>query len=453
MQSIGKNHNENILIFWIGLFLLLLTACSSPASQPTNSAVPPLPTDTPAIINPATPTQDLPAANTAAPTQSGSPSPSISPSPSSSSTPTQDQPTVATLPDASQYDWVQVVSGLDSPVGLVSAGDGSGRLFVIEKDGLIEIVKNGEIAPGPFLDIRDRVGSTGGEQGLLGLAFDPHYQQNGYFYVNYTDIQGNTVIARYSVTTFNPDRADAETEKQLIYVDQPYANHNGGEMVFGPDGYLYIGLGDGGSQGDPHGHGQSTNTFLGKILRIDVEHGDPYSVPVDNPFVNGGGKPEIWAYGLRNPWRFSFDRLTQDLYIGDVGQAKWEEIDFLPAGSPGGLNFGWNYMEGTHPYQGSPPAGLQLIPPVAEYSHANGCAVTGGYVYRGKDLPDWQGVYLYGDYCSGLVWGLLHLPDGSWQNALLFKTNARISSFGQDEAGEIYMVDLTGTIYRLTRNP
>jgi glucose/arabinose dehydrogenase len=446
MRSTGKNHKRTNLLFWTGLLFLLLSACSSPSTQSTSSTIPASPSDTPTVSNLDTSTQDLPATSTAVPTQSSSPSPS------STSTPTESQPSVTALPDASLYTWAVVASGLDSPVGLVNAGDGSGRLFVVEKSGLIEIIKNGEVAPGPFLDIRDIVGSTGSEQGLLGLAFDPQYQENGYFYVNYTDIQGNTVIARYSVTSFNADRADAESEKRLIYVDQPFANHNGGEMVFGPDGYLYIGLGDGGSGGDPHGNGQSTNTLLGKILRIDVDHGDPYSVPVDNPFVNGGGNLDIWAYGLRNPWRFSFDLLTHDLYIGDVGQDMWEEIDFLLAGSPGGSNFGWNYMEGTHPYQSSPPAGLKLIPPVAEYSHNNGCSVTGGYVYRGKELPDWQGVYLYGDYCSGKVWGLLHMPDGSWKNALLFETTARISSFGEDEAGEIYLVDISGTIYRLSRS-
>jgi glucose/arabinose dehydrogenase len=355
---------------------------------------------------------------------------------------------VSTLPDPSIYNWQSVADGLERPVGLFNAGDGSGRLFVLEQPGTIRIIKEGEVLPTPFLDIVDRVGSGGSEQGLLGLAFHPNYAENGHFYVNYTDRNGNTVIARFSVSD-NPDQADPASEVQLLGVEQPFGNHNGGMLAFGPDGYLYLGLGDGGSAGDPFGNAQSLSTLLGKILRIDVDDGDPYAIPPDNPFASGGGRPEIWAYGLRNPWRFSFDLLTNDLYIGDVGQNQWEEIDFLPAGSPGGANFGWNYREGAHPYEGSPPAGLNLIDPVAEYDHSQGCSVTGGYVYRGQDLPDWSGVYLYGDYCSGLVWGLLHLPDGSWQNARLFESGARITSFGQDQAGEIYLVDYQGGIYRL----
>ena len=218
-------------------------------------------------------------------------------------------------------------------------------------------------------------------------------------------------------------------------------------------GMLYLGLGDGGSGGDPQGNGQALNTLLGKILRIDVDGGSPYAIPSSNPFVSETGKkPEIWAYGLRNPWRFSFDRLTGDLYIGDVGQNQWEEIDYLPAGSPGGANFGWNYYEGLHPYDNQvPPAGLSTMQPVAEYSHAQGCSVTGGVVYRGTNLPEWQGVYLYGDYCSGNIWGLLRDPQGSWMNTLLFENTGRITSFGQDEQGEVYLADHTGNIARLTK--
>jgi glucose/arabinose dehydrogenase len=357
---------------------------------------------------------------------------------------------VSVLPDPSNYTWQLVADGLERPVGLFNAGDGSARLFVLEQPGTIRMIKEGKVLSTPFLDIVDRVGSGGSEQGLLGLAFHPNYAENGHFYINYTDRNGNTVIARFNITD-NPDQADPASEVQLLGVEQPFGNHNGGMLAFGPDGYLYLGMGDGGSAGDPFGNAQSLNTLLGKILRIDVNDGDPYSIPPDNPYVNGGGRPEIWAYGLRNPWRFSFDLLTNDLYIGDVGQNQWEEIDFLPAGSPGGANFGWNYREGAHPYEGNPPAGLNLIDPVAEYDHSQGCSVTGGYVYRDQDLLDWNGVYLYGDYCSGLVWGLLHLPDGSWQNARLFESGARITSFGQDQAGEIYLVDHQGGIYRLAK--
>ena len=284
---------------------------------------------------------------------------------------------------------------------------------------------------------------NGNEQGLLGMAFHPHYAQNGYFYLDYTDQNANTVIARYQVSS-NPNQAETNSEKILLHIQQPYPNHKGGQLAFGADGYLYIGMGDGGSEGDPLNYGQNRNVLLGKLLRIDVDHGDPYAIPTDNPFAHGGGKPEIWVYGLRNPWRFSFDRLTGDLYIGDVGQSKWEEVDFQPAGSPGGQNYGWSYREGLHPYKGNPPAGLKLVDPVAEYGHDQGCAIIGGYVYRGQNLPNWQGVYFYGDDCTGNIWGLLHRPDGSWDAQLLFHTSANISSFGQDQNGEIYMLDLSG---------
>jgi glucose/arabinose dehydrogenase len=275
---------------------------------------------------------------------------------------------------------------------------------------------------------------------LLGLAFHPQYAQNGRFFVNYTDVNGDTVIARYQVSS-DPNVADANSEVKLVGVDQPYANHNGGVLTFGPDGYLYAGLGDGGSQGDPNGNGQNTGVLLGKILRLDVDSAEPYALPPDNPFGN-----EVWAYGLRNPWRLSFDRSTGDLYIGDVGQSQWEEIDYLPSGSAGGTNFGWNLREGAHDYNGS--ASPDLTEPIAEYSHQEGgCSVTGGYVYRGS-MPEWNGIYLYGDYCTGLIWGLMRDNDG-WQKQQLFQIAARITSFGQDTAGEIYLVSDSGMIYRL----
>jgi glucose/arabinose dehydrogenase len=344
-----------------------------------------------------------------------------------------------------------VLSGLTQPEGLVNAGDGSGRLFILEQAGLIRILKDGALLPAPFLDLTQKVECCG-EKGLLGLAFHPDFSENGYLFVDFTEKQVRklyTIIARYRVSSSDPNQADPASEKILLKIEQPFQNHNGGQLAFGPDGFLYIGMGDGGSEGDPLGNGQSLQTLLGKILRIDVDHGDPYGVPSDNPYVNGGGLWEIWAYGLRNPWRFSFDRSTGDLYIGDVGQDAWEEIDYLPGGSPGDANFGWSYYEGSHPYRGSPPAGMQFVMPVAEYSHDYGDAVIGGYVYRGKNLTAWQGVYLYGDYGSGKVWGLLHLPDGSWQNALMFDTGRKISSFGVDENGEIYLVDDNGSIFML----
>ena len=359
---------------------------------------------------------------------------------------------VATFPDPVGFTWAPVVSGLAQPLDLASPA-GDQRLFILEQPGVIRIVQEGNLLPDPFLDIQSKIRSTGSEQGLLGIAFHPDYASNGFFYLNYTDTQGDSVIARYTVSAQDANRGDANSEQILLRVDQPYANHNGGGMAFGPDGYLYIALGDGGSANDPQGNAQSLDTHLGKLLRIDINGGDPYAVPADNPFASGGGVPEIWAYGLRNPWRFSFDRATGDLYIADVGQNAWEEIDFLPAGSPGGANFGWDYLEGSHPYEGTPPADAQLTGPIYEYQHGLGCSVTGGYVYRGQQLPEFSGIYLFSDYCSGRVWGLLRGEDGAWQGQELFSTGMNISSFGEDAQGEIYLIDqASGTVYRLQRN-
>ncbi|HSL42995.1 MAG TPA: PQQ-dependent sugar dehydrogenase [Anaerolineales bacterium] len=351
-------------------------------------------------------------------------------------TETSSSPT--TFPDPAAYQWQMMVSGLERPVDLQP--DGSGRLFVIEKRGRIRIIENDQLLDAPFVDITDRVGSSGNEQGLLGLAFHPQYSQNGRFFVNYTDTNGDTVIARFQVTG-DPNVADPNSEMELLGVDQPFANHNGGALVFGPDGYLYAGLGDGGSQGDPNENAENTEVLLGKILRLDVDSADPYTVPVDNPFGS-----EVWAYGLRNPWRLSFDHATGDLYIGDVGGSQWEEIDFLPAGSPGGANFGWDHREGAHEYEGGGPEGM--INPVAEYSHPEGgCSVTGGYVYRGS-LPEWNGIYLYGDYCTGMIWGLMNSSNG-WQSQRLYDLDFTITSFGQDTSGEIYLLSDNGSIFRL----
>jgi glucose/arabinose dehydrogenase len=353
---------------------------------------------------------------------------------------------VQVFPDPEGYRWELVAEGLSSPVGVTHAGDGSGRLFVIEQAGTIRIVQDSQVLSNPFLDIHERVNDDGNERGLLGLAFHPNYAENGYFFVNYTGDSGDTFISRFQVSA-DPSQADPGSEKVLLRIGQPFPNHNGGHLVFGPDGYLYIGTGDGGSGGDPQGNAQNPNTLLGKLLRIDVDFGDPYTIPVDNP-ADGGRQSEIWASGLRNPWRFSFDRLTGDLYVGDVGQNQWEEIDFLEAGSSPGANFGWDYWEGFHPFEGSPPSDLAPIIPIWEYDHSLGCSVTGGVVYRGS-LPDWQGIYLYGDFCSGYVWGLLMDSDGSWQNQLLFETNANITSFGEDQTGEVYLVNRSGILYRL----
>ncbi len=346
------------------------------------------------------------------------------------------------FPNADQYQWSLVVSDLTKPVGITHAGDGSGRLFIIEQAGMIRILVNGELSPNPFLDIRQRVGDGGSEQGLLGLAFHPEYPKNGYFFVNYTDERGDTVIARLRVSA-DPNLGDPNTEEILLTIAQPYGNHNGGHLAFGPDGNLYIGTGDGGSAGDPEGNAQNLNTLLGKMLRLNIDV-FPYTIPGDNPYGD-----EIWASGLRNPWRYAFDRLTGDLYIGDVGQNQWEEIHILGAGNPGGMNFGWDFWEGSHPYEGTPPEGVLMDSPIAEYNHSQGCSVTGGVVYRGS-LPEWQGVYLYGDYCSGLIWGLLQDQSGLWQNAQLFNSGTNISSFGEDENGEVYLVHHGGQIFQLT---
>jgi glucose/arabinose dehydrogenase len=362
------------------------------------------------------------------------PNTSISTQASSSQT-----PNASAFPDPNAYAWQTIVSHLERPVDLKA--DGSGRLFVIEKRGRIRIIENGQLSPNPFLDITDRVDESGNEQGLLGLAFNPNFSQNGYFYVNYTGQGGDTHISRFQA---NGDNADPGTELNLLKIKQPFPNHNGGSLTFGPDGFLYAGLGDGGSQGDPFGNAQNLKSLLGKILRIDVNSAQPYAVPSDNPFGN-----EIMYYGLRNPWRISFDKQTGDLYIGDVGQGDWEEIDFVPAGSHGGLNFGWNVYEGNHDYKNNGATG-DFVFPVAEYSHTEGgCSITGGYVYRGP-MSEWNGIYLYGDYCSGKVWGLIKSGE-QWQNQLLFETHVQITSFGQDEKGEIYMLSDDGDVYQLVR--
>jgi len=351
------------------------------------------------------------------------------------------------FPDPAAFSWSPIAAGLQSPIDIQTAGDD--RLFIVEQRGVVRIVDENALRQEPFLDIRDRVFDTGNEQGLLGLAFHPDFAANGAFYVNYTRGTGDTVIARFHAGV-DPNRADPESEFVLLQIDQPYPNHNGGRVVFGADGYLYIGTGDGGSQGDPEGRAQNPDSLLGKILRLDVDGGEPYAIPPENPFAAGGGRPEIWALGLRNPWRSDFDPATGDLFIGDVGQNQWEEIDFVPAGAPAGLNFGWDRREGRASYEGdSSPA---FTDPVAVYSHAEGgCSVTGGEVIRDPSLPEWQGIYLYGDFCSGLIWGLFRDGSGAWQNRLLFDSGFQITSFGSGVDGGVYVLDRAGGVYRLRR--
>jgi glucose/arabinose dehydrogenase len=356
---------------------------------------------------------------------------------------------------ALRIDLQVAASGLHEPVDIANAADGTGRLFIVEKAGRIRVLQDGELSSVPFLDITGRVGSGGSEQGLLGLVFHPDYVHNGFFFVNYTDRQGDTVISRFVVGS-DPEQADPSSEVVILTVAQPAANHNGGQLAFGPDGLLYAGLGDGGRAGDPFGNGQNTQTLLGKMLRLDVDHGQPYAVPASNPFAGSSGfRPEIWATGLRNPWRFSFDRSTGDLYIADVGQNEYEEIDYEPAGSQGGENYGWSTMEGMHCYPASEAcdrAGLTL--PVAEYDHSQGCSVTGGYVYRGQQFPSLDGIYLFSDYCSGRIWALARGEQGQWRMAEVGRANIEPSSFGEDESGELYLADLQGgQLYKIVALP
>jgi glucose/arabinose dehydrogenase len=335
---------------------------------------------------------------------------------------------------------------------LVRPDDTSDLMFVTEQGGVIySFSASSPQQADVFLDITDRVNRGGNEEGLLGLAFDPGYQGNGYFYVYYSaESPRRSVLSRFSLDEENTDVADPESEVIIMEVAQPYSNHNAGQLAFGPDDYLYIGLGDGGSAGDPQGNGQNLTTILGSIVRIDVSGlsgpGD-YEIPADNPFVGTeGAQPEIWAYGLRNPWRFSFDSETGLLWAGDVGQSSWEEIDIITKGA----NYGWNTMEGSHCY--SPSTGCNqsgLVLPVVEYDHSQGCSVTGGYVYRGDQIDSLQGYYIYGDYCSGDIWALAYDGSVMTENKLLAESGLSITSFGEDLAGNLYILDRQGGIYTL----
>ena len=406
-----------------------------------------------------TPTAPAQPSATAAPTAQPSATATLTAQPSATATLTAQptaQPSAASAPTAQPaapgtIALELVTSDLRQPVYATHAGDNSGRLFVVEKAGTIAIVKDRQRAAQPFLDITPLVNSGGSEQGLLGLAFDPSYAQSGRFFVYYTAKNGDNTLARYQVSA-NPDAADPNSGTVLFAQPDPAPNHNGGMLAFGPDGYLYVGLGDGGSGGDPWGNAQNRNTLLGKLLRLDVAGGDPYSIPRDNPFAQASdARGEIWAYGLRNPWRFSFDRASGDLFIADVGQNQYEEINVQPAGAQGGQNYGWNVREGLHCFRADPCASDGMVGPVAEYSHAEGCSITGGYVYRGAALPDLAGAYVYGDYCSGTVWALRRDAEGAWRQQKLLSSGASISSFAEDQAGELYLIDLGKGLYRFDK--
>lgn len=340
--------------------------------------------------------------------------------------------------------------GLAEPLFLTHAGDD--RLFVVEREGTIRVVRNGVLSGHPFLDIREKVGSNSREQGLLSVAFHPEYRLpntagNGSFFVNYTDLNGDTVIARFQASDDGQVTASPASELILMKINQPFPNHNGGQIAFGPDGYLYIGMGDGGSGGDPQGNGQDLQSLLGAMLRLDVsrvDEGRNYAIPETNPFRGeDDGRAEIWSYGLRNPWRFSFDRLTGDLYIGDVGQNRWEELNFQPSQSAGGHNYGWNITEGSHCFRNRfscDKAGLEL--PIFEFSHEFGaCTIVGGYAYRGNLLSELQGNYFFADFCNGQIWQLALDDDGRWIQMGSMNAGFQVSSFGEDSEGELYILD------------
>ena len=364
--------------------------------------------------------------------------------------------TVVPAPGDAHIKLVLRASGLSKPVFLTSAHDGTSRLFIVEKTGRIKIMKDGRIRSTPFLSLAGHV-STGSEQGLLGLAFHPNFENNRKLYVNFTNRHGNTVIREYKVFASNRNLVDTSTARTILTIDQPYANHNGGMLAFGPDGYLYIGMGDGGSSGDPAGRAQNKSSLLGKMLRIGVNSSDAglaYHVPAGNPYVGVTGRNEIWQIGLRNPWRFSFDRSTHDLWIGDVGQDAWEEVDRAHATSTGpgkGINWGWDVLEGSHCYPSSVSSCSTSgkTAPLLEYDHSGRCAVTGGYVYRGSEIPVLRGGYLFGDYCSGEIWVVTASATAPAAKTLLLNTGLLISSFGETSAGELYVVDLGGRLYRI----
>jgi glucose/arabinose dehydrogenase len=360
-------------------------------------------------------------------------------------------PETQAVPVDSRISLKRIVGGLARPTGLFHAGDGSGRLFVIEQGGIIRVLKNGVLEKKPYLDIRRRV-AAGGEKGLLGLAFHPEFRENQRLFVNYTASRAglHTVISEFSVGS-PPDRADPASERILMTIPQPFSNHNGGEIAFGPDGYLYIGTGDGGAGNDPGGKGQDLQSRLGKMLRIGVDPGKgrkAYTIPPDNPFVqSSNAAPEIWAYGLRNPWRFSFDSVTGDLLAGDVGQSAREEINLIQKGG----NYGWNTMEGNLCTPGVNPRCDQrgLTPPLLDYSRRDGTVVIGGRVYRGRALPTLIGAYLYGDFGSGRIWMLRYDGHRVTEHRLLLETDRRISAFGEDEKHELYIVDYRGEILKI----
>jgi glucose/arabinose dehydrogenase len=350
----------------------------------------------------------------------------------------------------------QIAAGLSFPLYLTAPSGDLHRLFIVEKTGAVRIVKDGALLPNPFLNLSGQV-SGGSEQGLLGLAFPSDYATTGRFVVHYTDPAGNTRLSIFQAST-DPDIADGASEQVILTASQPFSNHNGGQIAFGPDGFLYLGLGDGGGANDPGGRGQDLSELLGSILRLDVQSGTSYTVPPDNPFVDQAtARPEVWSYGLRNPWRFSFDRVTEDLYIADVGQDHFEEIDVAPtsAGRGKGVNYGWKIMEGPQCLQGDQCDQTGLTLPVFSYSHGQGCSISGGYVYRGAAIPALQGLYFFGDYCRGWVRSIRYADGaaGELTDWPTLRPGGAVTSFGEDAAGELYVLVAEGGVFKIVPDP
>ena len=396
---------------------------------------------------------------------SSSPSPgpssaNASPSPSASGAAVATDPastTPASGPDLAnaRIELRPLVDGVDNPVDVAAPADDSGRLYVVEQSGRIRLLRDRELDPEPMLDIAERI-TAGGERGLLGLALHPGFPDDPRAFVDYTDTSGDTVIAEFRLRDGDPDAFDPASERILLRIDQPYPNHNGGAVAFGPDGMLYIGMGDGGSGGDPQGYGRRMDTLLAKILRIgvDPEGERPYTIPPDNPFVGqDGAEPEIWLTGMRNPWRIRFDRSTGDLWIGDVGQGAWEEVDVVDAGV-GGLDLGWAEMEGRHCFRSESCDQEGLTLPVAEYSHDEGCSITGGVVYRGAAVPALTGAYLFSDYCSGTIWAIdaaaaMAARPEAVSPTVLSESDTNVSAIGETAEGELVVVSLSGALFEV----
>jgi hypothetical protein len=428
--------------------VMLAAACGGDEGS-APSSVPPT-TGAPGSSVPATTTTAVPATTTTAAdttTTTGAPATTAPPT-TTAGTSTTGATTTTTrpvTPEGVTLRLTPVADGFRQPV-FVAAPPGDPRLFVVDQQGTISVIHDDGRAV-TFLDLRDLV-TFGGEQGLLGLAFHPRYPADPRFFVHYSNRSGTNVLAEHRVSAGDPDRADPESARTVLEVPQPARNHNGGMIAFGPDGFLYVALGDGGGGGDPYGNGQDPSTLLGTILRLDVDGGEPYAIPPDNPFAGGGGAAEVWAWGLRNPWRFSFD--GDRIFIGDVGQNAWEEIDVVDR-RVGGLNFGWPVLEGTHCYAVADCDPAAFEPPVLEYPHDAGrCSVTGGYVYRGAAIPGLAGSYFYGDYCSGAISSFRIDGEGLYDArdwpAL---TTPSLTSFGVDGDGEMYVVSASGTVFRI----